>query len=198
VREGGRRAPSVVVLAGPNGAGKTTASRHLLQGALAVHEFVNADAIARGLSGFDPDRAAIEAGRVMLARLRDLAVRRVDFAFETTLASRSFAPWLRRLAGDGYRFHLCFLWLPSSQLAVSRVERRVAQGGHTVPAETIVRRYDAGIRNFFALYRPIADSWQVLDGVNGARCIAAGNGNSTTLVADPGQWSMILAHDPAR
>ena len=89
--------PSVVVLAGPNGAGKSTVAPALLQGALGIDEFVNADVIARGLSAFDPESAAIAAGRVMLARLHELAEQRVSFAFETTLASRSFALWLRRL-----------------------------------------------------------------------------------------------------
>lgn len=94
--------PSVVILAGPNGAGKSTVAPALLQGALAVDEFVNADVIAQGLSAFEPDRVAIAAGRIMLARLNELAAQRVDFGFETTLATRSFAPWLRGLRQSGY------------------------------------------------------------------------------------------------
>ena len=101
--------PSLVILAGPNGAGKSTVAPALLHGALGVDEFVNADVIARGLSAFDPESAVIAAGRVMLARLRELAAQRVDFAFETTLASRSFAPWLRDLRRSGYTVHLFFL-----------------------------------------------------------------------------------------
>jgi predicted ABC-type ATPase len=84
-----------------NGAGQSTVASDLLQDVLAVDEFVNADVIARGLSGFEPDRAAIAAGRSMLARLKELAARRVDFAFETTLATRSFAPWLRDRCHSG-------------------------------------------------------------------------------------------------
>ena len=112
--------PSVVILAGPNGAGKSTAAPELLQGELSVREFVNADVIARGLSAFDPDGAAIAAGRVMLARLDELAHQRQSFAFETTLASRSFAPWLRDLRASGYAVHLFFLWLSSPELAVQQ------------------------------------------------------------------------------
>ena len=125
--------PSVVILAGPNGAGKSTVAPALLHGALAVDEFVNADVIASGLSAFDPDSAAIAAGRVMLARIRELASQRVNFAFETTLASRSFAPWLRQLVTSGYSAHLVFLWLPSADFAVDRVAERVRTGGHNVP-----------------------------------------------------------------
>ena len=102
--------PSLVVLAGPNGAGKSTAAPFLLRDALAVTEFVNADRIAQGLSAFNPEAVAIEAGRLMLARLDDLARRHETFAFETTLASRSFAPWLRARRDESYDVYLVFLW----------------------------------------------------------------------------------------
>ena len=113
--------PLVVVVAGPKGAGKSTTAPRLLRGVLSVSEFVNADPIAQGLSLFRPESVAIEAGRVMLARLRALARAREDFAYETTLASRSFARWLRDLRDSGYRAHLVFLSLPSADLAVARV-----------------------------------------------------------------------------
>lgn len=153
--------PTVVILAGPNGAGKSTAAPELLQEELAISEFVNADVIARGLSAFDPDRAAMAAGRVMLARLNELARQRESFAFETTLASRSFSPWLRELRDSGYAVHLFFLWLSSPELAVERVAHRVRSGGHDVPAETVRRRYYAGLRNLFNLYQPVVTSWAV-------------------------------------
>jgi len=141
--------PNLVVLAGPNGAGKSTAAPALLQGTLGVTEFVNADVIAQGLSAFDPDRVALAAGRIMLRRLQELARQGVSFAFETTLASRSFAPWIRELARTGYLFHLVFLWLPSADFAVQRVANRVRLGGHDVPEMTIRRRYHLGLYNFF-------------------------------------------------
>ena len=155
--------PSVVILAGPNGAGKSTVAPALLRGALAVTEFVDADVIARGLSAFNPESVSIAAGRVMLARLRELSERRESFAFETTLASRSFARWLRDLRTSGYEIHILFLWLPSADFAVDRVAARVRSGGHDVPAGTVRRRYRAGLRNFFSLYQPIAATWAVYD-----------------------------------
>ena len=167
------RPPSVIVLAGPNGAGKSTAAPALLRGRLDVRAFVNADAIARGLSGFAPESVAMQAGRVMLARLKEPAVAREDFAFETTLATRSFAPWLKALVADGYLFHLVFLWLPSAELAVARVADRVRQGGHDVPEETIRRRYTAGIQNFATLYRPIATSWPLYNAEGSSRLLVA-------------------------
>jgi predicted ABC-type ATPase len=94
--------PSVVVLAGPNGAGKSTAASWLLRGPFTVADFVNADDIALGRSPADPAHAAVAAGREMLARLHDLARQRDSFAFETTLATRHFAPWLEQLKETGY------------------------------------------------------------------------------------------------
>ena len=155
--------PNLIVIAGPNGAGKSTAAPALLRGALGVTEFVNADVIAQGLSAFDPDRAALAAGRIMLRRLQDLARQGVNFAFETTLASRSFAPWIQELSRARYQFHLVFLWLPSANFAVQRVANRVRLGGHGVPEATIRRRYRAGLYNFFRLYQPLATTWSVFD-----------------------------------
>ena len=155
--------PTVVILAGPNGAGKSTVASALLLEALAVDEFVNADVIARGLSAFDPDRVAITAGRIMLARLHELAAQRADFAFETTLASRSFAPWLRGLRMSGYDLHLFFLWVPTVDVSISRVKDRVFRGGHNVPETDLRRRYERSIRNFLQHYRHLADSWQLFD-----------------------------------
>jgi predicted ABC-type ATPase len=123
----------------------------LRQAQLVVHDFVDADVIARGLSAFEPESVAIAAGRVMLARLSELAGQRVSFAFETTLASRTFVPWLRDLKASGYEIHMLFLWLPSAEFAVDRVADRVRAGGHDVPAETVRRRYRAGLHNFFSL-----------------------------------------------
>lgn len=148
--------PNLIILAGPNRAGKTTASRRLLVGTLAVQEFVNADIIAKGISNFNPEAVAIQAGRVMLNRLDQLTALGVNVAFESTLASRSFAPMIKRLTAEGYRFHLLFLWLPSADMAVNRVYERVASGGHHVPEEVIRRRYAAGLRNFFQIYARLA------------------------------------------
>ena len=188
------RPPLVVVIAGPNGAGKSTTAPWLLQEALAVAEFVNADPIAIGLSAFRPESVALAAGRVMLTRMKMLAQARQDFAFETTLASRSLALWLASLRGSGYRVHLAFLSLSSPDLAVARVTERVRQGGHEVPAPVVRRRFTAGLRNFFALYQHVADTWQVFDNsaVAGPRLIAAGRAGEPARVLDPEVWTALL------
>jgi predicted ABC-type ATPase len=155
--------PKVVVIAGPNGAGKSTTAPAVLRRAWQVDAFVNADTIAAGLSAFSPETVAIAAGRLMLDRVRELARECRDFAFETTLASRSFAPWLKKLQADGYTFHLVYLWLPTVELAVARVAERVRRGGHAVPEGIVRRRYDRSLANFFDLYSAFADSWVMLD-----------------------------------
>ena len=116
--------PQIIILAGPNGAGKSTLAPTLLRDWLGLAEFVNADTIATGLAAFAPERAAIEAGRVMLKRMHELAAQRADFAFETTLATRSYVPWLNRLRSEGYLVHLLFIWLRRPALAVARVRER--------------------------------------------------------------------------
>jgi predicted ABC-type ATPase len=135
------RAPQVIVIAGPNGAGKTSAARDLLRDTVGIDAFVNADVVAQGLSGFRPESAAAEAGRVVWKRLHALAEARADFALESTLSGRSLATFLRKLAGAGYERHILYLWLPSVDLSIERVRIRVQAGGHDVPEEAIRRRF---------------------------------------------------------
>jgi predicted ABC-type ATPase len=185
--------PSVIVLAGPNGAGKTTAAPALLRELLGVIEFVNSDTIAQGLAAFGPERVALEAAGIMLTRLHELASLRRSFAFETTLASRSLAPWLADLTRTSYQFQLVFLWLPGEEVAVARVTDRARMGGHDVPAQTVRRRYHAGLRNFFRLYRPLAATWAMYDNseMGSMRLIASGETNIVRQIGDEAIWRRV-------
>ncbi len=184
--------PHVVVLAGPNGAGKSTTAPVLLRGRLGVAEFVNADTIARGLSAFAPEGVAIDAGRVMLRRLEQLAAQQRDFAFETTLASRTFAPRIARWMLTGYTFHLVFLWLPNAEVALARVRERVRLGGHDVPEVTVRRRYARGLVNFFTLYQPVATTWRLYDNSRARpRLVARGDRSGRSVVSDAELWAQI-------
>jgi predicted ABC-type ATPase len=185
--------PNLIVVAGPNGAGKTTVAGDVLVGALAVQEFVNADTIAKGLSAFRPESVAFDAGRIMLQRLRHLTAQRADVAFETTLASRTFAPWIKTLIATGYEFRLVFFWLPSADMAVARVRKRVLEGGHDVPEEVIRRRYDAGLKNFFQIYRPLAVTWMFFDNSTEGepRLVASGSSAEATLVLGAELWNNV-------
>ncbi len=186
------RRPHVVVLAGPNGAGKSTTAPVLLRGKLGVDEFVNADTIARGLSAFAPEGVAIDARRVMLRRLKQLAAQQRNFAFETTLASRTFAPQIARWMHSGYAFHLVFLWLPNAEFALARVRERVQLGGHDVPEVTVRRRYARGLINFFALYQSVATTWRFYDNSQARpRLVACGDRTGLSVVSDAGLWARI-------
>ena len=151
------------MIGGPNGAGKTTSSYMLMPELVRCYEYINADAIAASLSAFNPDKIAIQAGRLMLARINELAHLNVNFAFETTMASRSFAKFLLKCKEIHYQINLIFVWVSHVELAIQRVRHRVLSGGHNIPVETIKRRYYRSMANFKNLYLPLADSWLFCD-----------------------------------
>jgi predicted ABC-type ATPase len=177
--------PTVIALGGPNGAGKTTAARSLLAETLNLLTFVNADVIAQGLAGFNPESVGLEAGRIMLERLHELAAERASFAFETTLAGRYYAGWLKSLRQSGYRVHLVYFWLASADLAAARVAERVRMGGHNVPEDTIRRRYRTSGRNLFQLYLPVVNTRKVYDntqpGLSDLIAFSDASGHETVL-----------------
>lgn len=178
--------PNIYIISGCNGAGKTTASYTVLPEILNCHEFVNADEIAKGLSPFNPEGMAIKAGRIMLARINELIKSRVDFAFETTLSTRSYIKLIKQAQQNGFFVSLIFFWLPSPDQAVQRVATRVAAGGHNIPEEVIRRRYKQGEHYLSALYKPICDYWVIYDNssVEGIRKIAYGTKNETKEIFD--------------
>ncbi|MGB5714784.1 MAG: zeta toxin family protein [Waterburya sp.] len=184
--------PEIYVFGGCNGSGKTTLATTFLS-ALPSVEFVNADIIAADLNPEDVDAVAIQASRLMLERLKVLSAQNLDFAFETTLAARTFARFLRECKGRSYKINLFYVWLESSELAIARVARRVASGGHDIPTETIIRRYERGRENFIELYSPIADRWIVYDNSNQRQKIAEKPLNQTLSIYKPQIWQQIIA-----
>jgi predicted ABC-type ATPase len=164
------------IISGCNGAGKTTASYTILPEILNCREFVNADEIARGLSPFNPESAGIQAGRLMLERIQYLLKQGKNFAIETTLSTRSYKQLVSKAQEQDYYVTLLFLYLPSPQMAVERVKVRVAEGGHNIPTDVIVRRYEKGLSNFFNLYREIVDEWMLIENSGEAyQILAIGN-----------------------
>jgi predicted ABC-type ATPase len=144
--------PVWTVIAGPNGAGKTTFALTYLVSASHSRNFVNADLIAAGLSPLDPDREAVEAGRLFLREVRRFIADRESFAFETTLSGRNYLRMIRELVATGWEVHLVYLWLPGVATCRERVAERVSRGGHDIPAETIERRYFRSVRNLLKEY----------------------------------------------
>lgn len=154
---------NLYIIAGCNGAGKTTASFNILPEILSCKEYVNADEIARGISPFQPEKVAIEAGRIMLKRIDELLENNETFAFETTLASKSFESLINKSKSKGYYVNLIYYWLESVELAEMRVKTRVAEGGHNIPKDVIHRRYFRGIDNLFKIYHDICDVLVIYD-----------------------------------
>jgi predicted ABC-type ATPase len=155
--------PHLYIISGCNGAGKTTASFTVLPEMLDCTEFVNADEIARGLSPLNPARSSIEAGRIMILKINRLISEKKDFAFETTLSTKSYVNTIKKAREAGYQITLLFFWLDSVELALERVKTRVLEGGHNVPQHVIIRRYFSGITNLFNLYLRICDYWMVFN-----------------------------------
>lgn len=168
----------IIIVAGPNGAGKTTFAREYLLNEAHCPDFVNVDLIAAGLSPFDPDRAAIRAGRIMLAEIQRKVRKGESFAFETTLSGHIYARMIPGWRNAGYRVRLQFLSLPNPEIAIARVAARVAQGGHHVASGVIRRRFHTGLRNFQTVYKNLVDKWEWYDN----------SGNVPKLISEEGRW----------
>lgn len=154
---------NVYIIAGPNGSGKTTFAKMFLPDYVKCSNFVNADLIAQGLAPFDPSRVAIKAGKLVLQQIQEYAKQGADFAFETTLAGKSYANLFSELKAKGYTLHLFFLWIPKPEFAIARIKERVVEGGHHVPDQDVRRRFVRSIHNFFNLYELVLDSWILFD-----------------------------------
>lgn len=155
--------PTIYVIAGPNGVGKTTfADRYLPDEARQI-EFVNADLIARGLSPYDPDVVAMDAGRIAIGRIRQLIANQVGFTWETTMSGRSAAGWLREAKTAGFTLKCYFLWVRQPEIILTRIRQRVVEGGHNIPESVARRRFFKTIENCFGIYRPLFDSWMLYE-----------------------------------
>lgn len=154
---------NVYIIAGPNGSGKTIFAKEFLPNYAKCPNFVNADLIAQGLAPFSPQHVAIKAGKLVLQQIKEFTQKNVDFGFETTLAGKTYLKHFQELKEKGYKLHLFFLWIPSSQLAIARIKDRVSEGGHDVPSEEVKRRFGKSNVNFFNVYRPLIDTWLLFD-----------------------------------
>ncbi len=166
----------IIIVAGPNGAGKTTFAREYLLKEANCPDFVNVDLIAAGLSPFDPDRAAIRAGRIMLSEIQRRTRKGESFAFETTLSGHIYARLIPVWRMDGYRVRLIFLSLPNAEMAIARVAARVKQGGHNVASAVVRRRFESGLGNFRNVYMDLVDQWWWYDN----------SGNTPQLISEGG------------
>lgn len=187
-----QRKPNLYIIAGPNGAGKTTFAHTFLPHYVECLAFVNADLIAGGLSPFDPEKAAIQAGRLMLEQIHSFGRRRLDFGFETTLSGKTYVKLLKDMKKTGYHIHLYFLWISDVKLALERIALRVRNGGHDIPEDIVHRRFDRSLPNFFRFYQPLADSWAIFDNSKDIPKMIAFEESGKVEIFDQNLYDIIL------
>jgi predicted ABC-type ATPase len=188
--------PNLYIMAGPNGAGKTTVAYTLLPEVMEIKEFVNADEIARGLSPFNVESVAFEAGRIMLQRIEQLMAHGVDFAIETTLSTRSYVQTIRRAQKMGYVVSLYYFWIPSAEVSKERVAMRVSRGGHNIPTDVIERRYGRSMFNLANLYMPVCEHFAVFNNAGIIpEMVATGGIDIEIVVLNEDIWKTILSYE---
>jgi len=176
--------PNLFIIAGPNGAGKTTYARDFLVDEMRCHEFVNADLIAAEISPSAPAQAELDAGRIMVRRLRQLLAGRKDFAFETTLSAYGYLPLLEEARAAGYRIRLDFLWIASLDVTRERIRQRVRKGGHDIPDDVQRRRFPRDIRMLTEHYRPLLDHWRLFDNTGNRPVLVAVERDRIFIIVD--------------
>ncbi len=182
----------IILLGGPNGAGKTTAAKVLLPEFLELHTFVNADEVARKIAPQNVEAASVAAGRLMIEQMWALVRDGSSFAVETTCAGKSYVPMLKECKANGWTIALYYLWLSTPEEAISRVAKRVRQGGHHIPSDVINRRFKAGLWNMRHLYLPLADTAAIYDNGDKHRVLIAEKESGLPLVIhDLERWSRI-------
>jgi len=186
--------PNLYIIAGPNGAGKTTFARKFLPDYMKCLEFVNVDLIASGLAPFDPERATLKAGRIMLEQIHSLSKRSADFGFESTLSGRAYMKLLQEMKETGYLIHIFFLWITDVDLALERIRLRVRNGGHGIPDATVRRRFGRSLANFLRFYKPLADSWTIFDNSGDIPKMVAFEESGKMEILDPDLFDKLLRH----
>jgi predicted ABC-type ATPase len=159
----GRGKHRLYVVAGPNGAGKTTFAKVFLPKVAGSTHFINADLIAAGVAPLAPEQAALKAGKLLLAEIESASQKGIDFGFETTLSGESCVNLFRRMIERGYEIHLFFLWIPTLEQSLKRIEARVKRGGHFIPDDVVKQRFHRGLHHLFHLYAPLLYSWAMFD-----------------------------------
>lgn len=184
--------PIIYIIAGCNGAGKTTAASEILPNYLDCKEFVNADSIAKGLSPFQPETVAVHAARIMLSRIKELVSGKETFAIETTLTTKSYVNLFKTAKKNKYKIVLFYFWINSPKLAIARIKDRVKKGGHDIPTEVVLRRYERSLDNLVNMFIPICDEWNIADNSSErSKLIANGKLNKLTNIFEFDKWQKI-------
>jgi predicted ABC-type ATPase len=184
--------PTLYVIAGPNGVGKTTFADRYLPQTIRELEFVNADLIARGLSPYDPDSAAMEAGRTALTRIRQLVEEKRSFTWETTMSGKTAVGWLKSAKESGFKIKCYFLWVMQVEITLDRIRQRVSEGGHNIDPLVSQRRFYKTLQNFFTVYRPLFDSWKLFANDDNVRRLIAAQKDGRLAIRDKTAFEKIM------
>ena len=155
--------PNCYIIAGCNGSGKSTFASEFLPKYMNCYDFINPDLIAAGLSPFNPEAAAIRAGRYVLDEIENRIHNKKDFTIETTLSGKTYLRVFKKLKERGFAIHIFYLWIPSIDLSLKRIAERVAMGGHNVPEKDARRRFVRSLPNFLKLYLELCDTARLFD-----------------------------------
>ncbi len=182
--------PRLLVVGGPNGSGKTTLALEYAE------EFdlpyVGADAIAATLNLTNPAAAQIPAACQFIRALEEHIVQKKSFVCESTLSGLTMQKFVASARDAGYTISVAFLFVDSADVCVARVAERVRTGGHNIPEADIRRRFGRSIRNFWTIYRDLADNWVLLyNGMTTLQDIAVGSGNQTAI-RDSDQFAVFM------
>ena len=183
--------PKLHIVAGPNGSGKTTFAREFLPKYAQCSNFINADLIAMGLSPFKPAQVQLTAGKILLKQVDDMLHNRKDFAFESTLAGKTYVRLIKEAKALGYTVHIYYLWIPSADLAKERIKQRVKQGGHHVPSVDVDRRYPRSLSHFLDVYGPMVDSWEIFDNAEGEPRVIAKRDEKSLMIVDEEMYHLL-------
>lgn len=185
--------PNLYIIAGPNGAGKTTFATEFLPNYAVCRNFINADLIAKGVAPFSPESMAFRAGRLMLEEIELHVNRHEDFGFETTLSGRSYLRLIREIKKHGFSVHFFFLFIPTVDLALTRIRARVLEGGHDIPGHVVRRRFHRSIQNFLAYYRVLGDSWTLFDNSSASPTVVAFDKQGQSRILNPELYSEVTS-----
>jgi predicted ABC-type ATPase len=181
----------LLIIAGPNGSGKSTLANILLARKKLL-PFVNADIIARGLGG-QSEKTDIAAGRSMLRILHSTVDAGESIAFETTLSGRSWIRLINNAKERGYQTSICFVAVHPVEVAVSRVKKRVSEGGHHIPEVVIRRRYPRSLNMYFNVYQRLVSQSYFFDNTEVDGKLIAHSTDNKETVFNPSVYGIYQA-----
>jgi predicted ABC-type ATPase len=185
--------PILLVVAGPNGAGKTTLTERLRKDRWSEGvEYLNPDEVARDRFGdWNSPAAVLEAARWTAARREELLDTHAGIAFETVLSTDEKVDFIARARAAGYFIRVFFVSTSDPRINAARVAGRVMNGGHTVPIEKIVSRYERSMANLSAAIA-LADRVYIydnsVDGVEATLCARTEAGQLRRVYGELPPW----------